>query len=96
MANKFNSLIVNNEELDTKRFDKEDKIEQYGLAFNFTSNDNNKNVDLTVNEDSLDNAVVQVKEDIVIKNKDIIINNAFALADKKMKISLLYIRHKLP
>jgi len=88
IANKFNSEDeeepkneVNNSKLDNKN-------NNFELAFSFTSNDKNVEKDLTVNQnnDTLKNE--HVYEDRVIKNKEIIINNAFALADKNLKITL--------
>ena len=85
MANKFNST---EEENFIKVKHVEEKKEEYGLAFDFTSNDS-----VTVKDEKSTivnkvNTVDMINNDIVIENKDIIINNAFALADKKLKISL--------
>ena len=84
IANKFTSNddmdINNNDNLNRK----ENKTDNYGLAFNFTSNSDKKDEILVVEN----NNVCKNIDGIVIKNKDIIINNAFALADKKLKLSL--------
>jgi len=87
IANKFDK----NEEVAVDRAEMNVKKElnsEYDLAFKFTSNDKKEENNSTVNDDVVDSKVTDLKKDIVIKNKDIIINNAFALADKKMKISL--------
>jgi len=87
IANKFDK----NEEVAVDRAEinvKKELNSEYDLAFKFTSNDKKEENNSTVNDDVVDSKVTDLKKDIVIKNKDIIINNAFALADKKMKISL--------
>ena len=85
IANKFNfnenkigfenNKLVNNEE-------------QYDLAFNFTSNDEFKKDTLPLSDDKVDVKLNNFNDRKVNKNKDIIINNAFALADKQLKLSL--------
>ena len=88
MANKFSSVNVDDEEKNVKSSVKEVKNEEYGLAFKFTSNDKTEEKELTVNHVS-DNIVKKHEyKEKVIKNKDVIINNAFALADKKLKLTL--------
>ena len=88
MSNKFSSENIDDVEKEIKSSVKKEKNEEYGLAFKFTSNDKNEEIDLTVNKES--EAVIKnhVYEEKVIKNKDVIINNAFALADKKLKLTL--------
>ena len=88
-----NFLLISNK-LTSKDKDKEIKLDKvvkeetkYDLAFNFTSNDD-KNNDLSVNDSSLSTKINDNSDEIVVKNKDIIINNAFALADKKLKTNL--------
>lgn len=85
MANKFTSSDEEEIVKITKTNKKEDNFD---LAFSFTSNTENKEEDVQVNEQSVDTTNNIVKNEICIKNKDIIINNAFALADKKLKLSL--------
>ena len=85
MANKFSS---GEEEKIIKVEKTEEKKVEYDLAFNFTSNDENKEEVLSVNDLSSSSQVDSVRDNKTVKNKDIIINNAFALADKKMKFSL--------
>ena len=84
IANKFTS----NEDVCEKIDKPIKKEENYDLAFSFKSNnkENSDEIDLS-NVDKSDSVKV-VKEDIVIKNKDVIINNAFALADKQLKMNL--------
>ena len=69
----------------TKKTKKEDNFD---LAFSFTSNKENKEEDVQVNEQSVNITNNIVKNEMCIKNKDVIINNALALADKKLKLSL--------
>jgi len=86
IANKFNlekEKTINN----IKNKENEDKKDNYELAFKFTSNNEEKG-DTLLNDNVNNNQVSVVKNEIVIRNKDIIINNAFALADKKLKLSL--------
>ena len=85
MANKFSS---GEEEKIIKVEKTEEKKVEYDLAFNFTSNDENKEEILSVNDLSSSSQVDSIRDNKTVKNKDIIINNAFALADKKMKFSL--------
>ena len=91
ITNKFNNdlkedklCLNNNNNIHNNVVDNE----QYDLAFDFTSN-TNKNV----NFDNLSsvNSSSDLVDKIVVNyniNKDIIINNAFALADKKNKLCL--------
>ena len=88
MANKFSSGNIEDVEKEIKSSVKETKNKEYGLSFNFTSNDKNEANDLTVNKVSENVIKNHVYEEKVIKNKDVIINNAFALADKKLKLTL--------
>ncbi|MBQ2872698.1 MAG: DNA polymerase III subunit gamma/tau [Bacilli bacterium] len=88
VANKFNSLDVEEDTLVLKKIKKEENNQEYGLAFNFTYNDKKEYTDLTVNKEDVSSKVINENNNIVIKNKDVIINNALALADKKLKISL--------
>ena len=83
VANKFNS--IEKEDVLAKDNRKENN---YDLAFSFTSNDNNKEEELSVNKMSDSVKIEAVNKEIVIKNKEIIINNAFALADKNLKLNL--------
>ena len=84
VANKFNSP----EEEKCIKIEKTVKKDEYDLAFNFTSNDSNEEEKMPIDDMSVDSKVDNKKVDKVVKNKDIIINNAFALADKQMKIDL--------
>ena len=87
IANKFNSCEEETSIM-LKQINKEEKKQEYDLAFSFTSNDNKNEENLLVNNDHVDSQKNITSKELVIKNKDIIINNAFALADKKLKISL--------
>ena len=82
MANKFTSS--DDEVVTVTKIEK--KEENFGLAFNFNKNNDEKIEDLNVESNNLVNNVV--KNVICIKNKDIIINNALALADKQLKLNL--------
>ena len=82
ISNKFSSNVV---EIVDKN---EIKEEKYDLAFNFTSNDGNKQNDLPSTDVKIDVKLDNSDDKKTNKNKDIIINNAFALADKQLKISL--------
>ena len=65
-----------------------EKKNEYDLAFDFTSNDTLDEANLL--NDNVSNNVSGVLDNDIryIKNKDIIINNALALADKSQKINL--------
>ena len=88
MANKFSSNEEDN--LNIVKIDK--KEDNYDMAFSFMSNDSKKEDNLSVDNNvnvKLNSVVIEpIKEDFIIKNKDIIINNTFALADKQLKLSL--------
>ena len=84
IANKFNS--VDDEFEKVNKIDK--KEEKFGLAFNFTSNDELRDDALPVSKVTIDVSVDNSNNEKANINKDIIINNAFALADKQLKISL--------
>lgn len=83
MANKF-SIGVNEE----KKNHENSKDEGYDLAFNFTSNNEKKEENLLTNALIVDSQVRNFNHKILDKNKEIIINNAFALADKQVKLDL--------
>ena len=85
IANKFNS-VEEEKVLEFKKVNK--KEENYDLAFNFTSNKENNGDNLLNNNDSIVKPVDNSNKEELVKNKDIIVNNAFALADKKLKLSL--------
>ena len=85
ISNKFTSN-VNDDVINIKPL--ESKKKEYDLAFNFASNDNEIRNNDTSNEVNKINVVDTTNNDIIIENKEIIINNAFALADKQIKISL--------
>lgn len=83
MTNKFNS--------DSKKdnlISEINKNEEYNLAFNFTSSSEEKKENLLINDLTVDSKVQNFNNEILMKNKEIIINNAFALADKQLKFSL--------
>ncbi len=79
---------------------KKESIEKnYDMAFQFTSIENKKEENLTDNDISSDDSI-PIEDNVtnisnVNKNKEIIINNAFAVADKKVKISLQNCMSKL-
>ena len=86
MANKF-SIGVNEE----KKNHENNKDVGYDLAFNFMSNKEKNDENLLVNNLPVDSQMhnLNVKKiNNLNKNKEIIINNAFALADKKIKLDL--------
>ena len=88
LANKFNNIIVSVDSNISNDVTVETKNTEFELAFNFTSNDKNDKCELTVNEDIKNNNVDSLINENALKNKEIIINNALALADKKLKLSL--------
>lgn len=63
-------------------------IEDSKMKIDFTSNINEKKVEVVNSVETEDNDVEDKNIDNVIKNKDILINNAFAVADKKIKLDL--------
>ena len=77
LNSKKNDVLVNDSNVSNNNFE---------LAFEFTSND--KNSDSKVTENIVNRNVELSKEKFNDKNKSIIINNAFALADKKEKAKL--------
>ena len=83
--NKNNKLYVNNVDVKNENIN-------YDMAFHFTSNnklDNNNLTDKVVLEDDLSNIKFENKIfEIQNENKDIIVNNAFALANKDLKKNL--------
>ena len=68
------------------------KGDSYDMAFDFTSNNYDDNFKLTDNrqKETINDEVVNTKEEssYIIKNKEIIINNAFAVANKQLKKDL--------
>lgn len=84
MANKFTS----NEDVCEKIDKPVKKEENYDLAFSFKSNNKENSDEIIISNVDESSSIKVVKEDIVIKNKDVIINNAFALADKQLKLNL--------
>ena len=87
VANKFSNNYVDDKIIVENNGGK-DKNKDYGLAFNFTSNDKKQENSLTVNDNINMSVQKSINDDNMFENKDIIINNALALADKKLKISL--------
>ena len=88
MSNKFNSKLEDvalnlvNNSVDSS------ENKGYDLAFKFTSNVENIDEGLPVDNDVKRVSVDKTENDNFLKNKEVIINNAFALADKKIKLSL--------
>ena len=80
LNNNMENVVIKN--------DKKEKSEEYEMAFSFTSNSENEVSKLTVNELDIDNSLSDNENLVVSKNKEIIINNAFSLADKKIKSNL--------
>ena len=68
------------------------KNDEYGMAFQFTSSEQNTNIDLTDNEQANDSNNSNINDNEFKKNqddnKDIIINNTFAVASKELKNNL--------
>ena len=83
ISNKFNS-----DEEDVVIIDKPKKKEEnYDMAFTFS--DNNKKIEENVVENDVSTEKIKkISKEIIVRNKDIIINNAFALADKQLKLKL--------
>ena len=76
-----NDIVINNEKKDVL----EDK---YELAFNIMSNHDNDLKKSPYNALHKSNNDIDENMNRYLKNKEIIINNAFALADKALKVSL--------
>ena len=79
----LNNENIDNVIMNNNAIVKEKDASNYELAFNFTSNDSDR-----VNNLQLFNSENEKLNTFVDKNKEIIINNAFALANKKMKDTL--------
>ena len=62
--------------------------DEYKLSFDFTSNDDNSSEFLTDDGQLSNGGNISLFDEMYLKNKEIIVNNAFALADKSLKISL--------
>ncbi len=89
ISNRVNSKFDRNEKMNSDIVEKNKKNEDYDMAFQFTSNLNKDNSKLTDNNDlSYHQKDVENNFKSVLykdNNKDIIINNAFALASKDIK-----------
>ena len=65
-----------------------EKVNNYEMAFNFTSNNDDSESKFTDNNLQEVNSVDENKSDETVIDKDVLINNAFAVADKKIKLDL--------
>ena len=97
MMNKLNvdALVDVKEDRPMLNFKKNNDIQkndEYGMAFQFTSSEQNANKDLTDNEQVNDSNNSNINDNEFKKNqvdnKDIIINNTFAVASKELKNNL--------
>ena len=97
MMNKLNvdTLVDVKEDRPMLNFKKNNDIQkndEYGMAFQFTSSEQNANKDLTDNEQVNDSNNSNINDNEFKKNqgdnKDIIINNTFAVASKELKNNL--------
>ena len=100
IANKL-SNIIRDETVKTEIDENVNKVvdRNYDMAFQFTSVDSTSSDDLTDNGD-YDEVIVEEHVDnkntqLVNENKEIIINNTFAVANKNVKINLQESMHKL-
>lgn len=92
IMNKFNLNNDVKNENDVSVKSSVDSDNNYDMAFQFTNNDVSDDSNFT---DNYENTIVEEKNEkkandslSVLKNKEIIINNTFALADKKVKNDL--------
>ena len=88
IAHKFSSTDDVNIENSADNNFKEVKEEKYSLSFDFTSKSDKQDDNLIIKDVNCNNNVLNKVNDIIVRNKEIIINNAFALADKKLKLGL--------
>ena len=88
IAHKFSSTDDVNIENSADNNFKEVKEEKYSLSFDFTSKPDKQDDNLIIKDVNSNNNVLNKVNDIIVRNKEIIINNAFALADKKLKLGL--------
>lgn len=88
IAHKFSSTDDVNIENSADNNFKEVKEEKYSLSFDFTSKPDKQDDNLIIKDVNSNNNVLNKVSDIIVRNKEIIINNAFALADKKLKLGL--------
>ena len=92
LSNKYENIekkSVNNVSVNIKE---KNDVDNYDMAFQFTSNDDDKQDDSNVDNLTNDNKIIDDKDDNLTnrnnQNKDIIVNNAFAVADKNIKNNL--------
>ena len=83
---KLNNVSVGNNI--EKIVDKKQENIEYGLAFNFTSNENKEKCEFTESNLQTEEIKEEKKINNHIKNKEILVNNALAVADKKIKSNL--------
>ena len=88
ISNTINDVLEEKDLFITENITKKEEKNDFGLAFDFTSNDKKQDNDLTVDIVKNENKSVVGRKEISFENKDIIINNAFALADKQLKMNL--------
>ena len=82
-----NDIVINNS-VDSNNGKKEVLEDKYELAFNIASNHDNDVKKSTNGALQKSNNDIDENVNRYLKNKEIIINNAFALADKALKVSL--------
>jgi len=96
---KNNCVFEKNDEIKEKEISNKEKSNDYDMAFQFTSNEHELIDNNVVNEIKIDNFTNAVDDyndaDILIKNKEIIINNTFAVASKEVKNNLQNLMSKL-
>jgi len=87
IINKLSSGVNN---IDENLNFKQDSVleDKYELAFNITSSEKEKNGKSTNSDLQMCNNDVEKNINKYLKNKEIIVNNALALADKSLKVSL--------
>ena len=84
----MNDLNQVDDGLKPVKTDKQVVNNDYELAFKFTSNEKEDGCKLTEKNDIDDKGDTINNNDSFLKNKDVIINNAFSVADKKIKANL--------
>lgn len=87
LMNKLNNSLTTSVDTGNVNASKSESNENYEMAFSFTNKEESVEVDSIVDEAKTEVIEDNLNESVDV-NKDIIVNNAFALADKKVKTDL--------
>ena len=87
LMNKLNNSLTTSVDTGNVNSSKSESNENYEMAFSFTNKEESAEVDSIVDEAKTEVIEDNLNESVDV-NKDIIVNNAFALADKKVKTDL--------